>query len=89
MTRHHVFRALVPLGVCIGLAGCGHSPNFNVLGSYFPGWIACMIVGAVLAVLVHLLLRRLDVEYAVPWLPLFYFAIATMFACLFWLFFFD
>jgi hypothetical protein len=71
------------------LTGCAHSPSFNVLGSYFPGWIACMVASILLTALVRLVLNRLQWEQRVPILPLFDFAIALLIACLIWLIAFE
>jgi hypothetical protein len=71
------------------LTGCARSPSFNVLGSYFPGWIACMVASILVTALVRFALNRLQWEQQVPALPLFYFAIALLIACLIWLIAFD
>jgi len=71
------------------LPGWRHSPSFNILGSYFPGWIACMVASIVLTALVRFILNRLQWEQRVPALPLFYFAIALLIACLIWLITFE
>ena len=71
------------------LTGCAHSPSFNVLGSYFPGWIACMVASILLTALVRFVLNRLQWEQQVPALPLFYFAMALLIACLIWLITFE
>ena len=41
-SRHTVSAGLAATLV-FALTGCARSPSFNVLGSYFPGWIACMV----------------------------------------------
>jgi hypothetical protein len=71
------------------LTGCARSPSFNVLGSYFPGWIACMVAGILLTGLVRFILNRLEWEQRVPALPVFYFSIAVLIACLIWVIAFD
>jgi hypothetical protein len=71
------------------LTGCARSPSFNVLGSYFPGWIACMVASILLTALIRFVLNRLQWERQVPALPLFYFAIGVLIACLIWLIAFD
>ena len=38
------------------LAGCAHSPTLDVLGSYFPAWIVCIVIGLVLTVITRQLL---------------------------------
>src|SRR6266853_1100277 len=36
--------------------GCAHSPTVDVLGSYFPSWMLCIVVGLVSTLIVRLLL---------------------------------
>jgi hypothetical protein len=87
-SRHTVSAGLAAILV-FALTGCAHSPSFNVLGSYFPGWIACMVASILLTALVRFVLNRLQWEQQVPALPLFYFAIALLIACLIWLIAFE
>lgn len=71
------------------LTGCARSPSVNVLGSYFPGWIACLVASILLTALVRFVLNRLQWEQKVPALPLFYFSIALLIACSIWLIAFE
>ena len=87
-SRHTVSGGLASTLV-FALTGCARSPSFNVLGSYFPGWIACMVASILVTALVRVALNRLQWEQQVPALPLFYFAIALLIACLLWLIAFD
>ena len=41
--------------------GCAYSPSVDVLGSYFPAWMACIIIGLVITLVVRLLLIGLGV----------------------------
>ncbi len=45
---------LLPV-ICL-LAGCAYSPSVDVLGSYFPAWMACIIIGLVITLITRLLL---------------------------------
>ncbi len=71
------------------LNGCARSPSFNVLGSYFPGWIICIVVGVLAASLLAILIKRLGWERGIPALPLFYFSLALLIACTLWLVTFE
>ena len=84
-----VARALMTLSPLLLLCGCGRSPAFNVLGSYFPGWIACILLGIVFAVGVRMVAHRFEWEARISALPLFYLSIAAAIACLFWLIAFE
>ncbi len=85
----HTVSACLAATLVFALTGCAHSPSFNVLGSYFPGWIACMVASILVTALVRFVLNRLQWEQQVPALPLFYFSIALLIACLIWLIAFE
>lgn len=82
-------RAVVALVPAMLLAGCARSPEFNVLGSYFPGWIACILLGVVVAVIAHVLLKRWQWEARISALPLFYLSLVLLVACACWLITFE
>jgi len=51
---------------CLAVAGCDRAPSFDILGSYFPGWLVCLAAALLLTVLVRFLLLRLKVELPAP-----------------------
>ena len=51
---------------CLAVAGCDRAPSFDILGSYFPGWLVCLTVALLITVLVRFLLLRLKIEVAAP-----------------------
>jgi hypothetical protein len=69
--------------------GCAHSPAFNILGSFFPGWIACIVAGILLTVILRAILHHIDFERQIKALPLVYISLALLFACTLWLIFFE
>ena len=38
------------------LSGCALAPSVNILGSFFPAWLVCIVIGIVVAVLSRQLL---------------------------------
>ena len=70
------------------LAGCSHAPTFNILGSFFPSWLVCLVTGIVLAVLVNWLLARFKLDNLIAWPVLTYPCLAAFFSFLLWLVFF-
>jgi fructose-specific phosphotransferase system IIC component len=64
------------------LTGCGRAPAFDVLGSFFPAWLACFAVGIVLAVICRALLQS-RVEVAFP--VLVYPSLTAIFTFTLWL----
>jgi hypothetical protein len=84
-----IFRSSTACWLSLALCGCARSPQFNVLGSYFPGWIASMLAGVAVAAGLRMLLHRLGWESRVAALPLFYTAAALLVACACWLIAFE
>ena len=46
--------------------GCSRAPSFDILGSFFPAWILCLVVGLLLTVGARWLLLRAHVALALP-----------------------
>jgi hypothetical protein len=65
------------------LTGCGRAPSFDVLGSFFPAWLACLALGLVLTAAARWLLLRLHVVLALPVLT--YPSLTGLFAFGLWL----
>ena len=42
------------------------APSFDILGSFVPAWLACLLVGIVLTVLARWVLLRLRIPVAIP-----------------------
>jgi hypothetical protein len=69
--------------------GCTRAPSFNILGSFFPSWIVCGVIGIVLTVLVRVLFVRVKLEQELKPLILVYPCIALFFTFTTWLLFFS
>ncbi len=66
-----------------------HDPSFDLLGSYFPSWMACMAAGILVALIVRSVLRGLNVEHQLAPGVLIYPSLAALFCFTFWLIFFG
>lgn len=64
------------------ITGCGRAPSFNILGSFFPAWLLCLVVAVLLTVVSRALLNRY-VEIA--WPVLVYPSLTAIFALASWL----
>jgi YtcA family len=51
---------------CLAVTGCERAPSFDILGSYFPGWLVSLTVALLLTVLVRFLVLRLKIELSAP-----------------------
>jgi hypothetical protein len=48
------------------LAGCDGAPSRNILGSYFPSWMVCALVGIVLALVARAVLKATGLLQEIP-----------------------
>ena len=70
------------------LAGCDGAPSRNILGSYFPSWMVCALVGMALALAARAIFKALGIleELPVPFVVMLAIACAGTFAMwLIWL----
>lgn len=65
--------------------GCSRAPSFNILGSFFPAWILCGLIGIVLAVVARILFVRLNFERELSPLVVVYPCLAAFFTFSIWL----
>jgi hypothetical protein len=64
------------------LAGCTRAPSFDIVGSFFPAWLVCVVAGILLTVLARALLHhRIDIAFPVLVYP----SLAAVFTFALWL----
>lgn len=68
--------------------GCSRAPSFSILGSFFPAWILCGVIGIALAVVVRVFFARTNFEQELSPLILIYPCLALFFTFSIWLLFF-
>lgn len=71
------------------LVGCAHSPTFDVLGSYFPGWMVCIVLGLALTVITRQLLIGFKLNVHLRLAGLVYVCMTVMWTLVVWLFCFK
>jgi YtcA family len=69
------------------LASCARAPSFDILGSFFPAWLVCLILAVSLTALARWLLLRLRIAVAFPILV--YPSLTALFTFALWLVFFH
>lgn len=79
--------------VAIGLAlsGCStndHSPTVDILGSYFPAWIICIVLGLALTLITRQILVGWKINSHLRPAPLAYISMLVVFTLAIWLSFF-
>jgi hypothetical protein len=84
-------RSFLFLSMLSGLmvTGCTRSPNVEIVGSYFPGWLLSLLTGVALTFAAHSVLRRKGLVHAVGHPAVIYPGPVLLFTCLLWLCFFG
>ena len=77
------------VSLALVLSGCSAAPSQNVLGSFFPSWILCGVVGVAIAVVARRVLVSTAVDQYLLLPVVTYFAIAIAGSMLAWLFWFG
>jgi hypothetical protein len=82
-------RRIATSGLTLGAffsTSCGRAPSFDVLGSFFPAWLACLALSLLLTVAARWLFLRLHIVIAIPILT--YPSLTALFTFALWLTFF-
>src|SRR6202023_3159359 len=71
-----------PLGlwrvaIALPVAACSYSPTMDLLGSYFPAWMLCAVIGIIAAVIIREILAVGGINDYVVAPPLTYVALAV------------
>ncbi len=69
----------------VALTACSGAPARNVLGSYFPSWMFCVLAGLGAAIVVRQGLVAAGIDKVLPVPLLVYLALAVFFAFATWL----
>lgn len=81
-------KTLTVLAIGLSCAGCNRAPAIDVLGSFFPAWMVCIIAAVALAFVVRYFLLKYKLESEVGHLAIFYPCVVVFLACGLWVLFF-
>ena len=70
------------------LGGCSHAPNIDIIGSFFPVWMLCLVIAIPLTFAARFGLVRFQLENDIGPPVLFYPCLVLLFTSLLWLIFF-
>jgi hypothetical protein len=79
---------LLLVGV-ISLTGCERAPSIDVLGSFFPAWLLCLVLGSILAAGTRFLLLKIHLEETLTPPVAMYASLTALFTFGLWLLFFH
>jgi hypothetical protein len=80
------------LSIGLLVTGCQmkpHSPTLDVLGSYFPAWIFCILLGLAMTLVARQLLIGFKLRPHLPPAPVLYVCLLIVFTLAVWLAFFK
>jgi len=70
------------------LTGCDHAPSIDIIGSFFPVWMLCLVIAIPLTFAARFGLVRFQLENDIGPPVLFYPCLVLLFTSLLWLIFF-
>jgi hypothetical protein len=74
------------------LTGChadAHSPTLDVLGSYFPAWVVCIVIGLALTLITRFILIGFKLNSHLQPIVLVYLCLTIFYTMGVWLLFFQ
>jgi hypothetical protein len=77
------------VAIALPVAACNYAPTMDLLGSYFPAWMLCAVLGIVTAVVIRQILGVTGINDYVLAPLLTYAALAMSATLLAWLFWFG
>jgi hypothetical protein len=87
-----VFRITLVLLLSLCVTGCsafsGHSPTIDLLGSYFPAWMVCIIAGIAITSVTHFSLVAIGLHTYLRPAPIVYSCLMLVFTMAVWLAFY-
>jgi hypothetical protein len=74
--------------VAVRISG-DHSPTVDVLGSYFPAWMVCILSGLALTLVAHWIVQVGNLKPYLGPAPLIYSSLMIIFTFATWIFFYQ
>jgi hypothetical protein len=81
--------ALWRVAIALAVGACSYSPTMDLLGSYFPAWMLCAVIGIVAAVIIRQILAVAGINDYVVAPLLTYAGLAVSATLLVWLLWFG
>jgi YtcA family len=91
-------RAILRLGIAVALLvvifvavqfSSHHSPTVDVLGSYFPAWMVCILSGLALTLVAHWIVQVGNLKPYIGPSPLIYSSLMIIFTFATWILFYQ
>jgi uncharacterized protein involved in cysteine biosynthesis len=80
---------LVVIFLAVHLSSHHHSPTVDVLGSYFPAWMVCILSGLALTLIAHWIVQVGNLKPYIGPAPLIYSSLMIIFTFATWILFYQ
>ena len=80
---------LVVIFLAVQLSSHHHSPTVDVLGSYFPAWMVCILSGLALTLIAHWIVQVGNLKPYIGPAPLIYSSLMIIFTFATWILFYQ
>jgi Na+/serine symporter len=84
-----VIVAVAVLGLVAVRASSHHSLTVDILGSYFPAWMICIVSGLTLTLIAHWIVQVRDLRKFIGPAPLIYSCLMIIFTFATWILFYQ
>jgi len=81
--------ALFVLGFAAVRIFSHHSPTVDILGSYFPAWMVCILSGLTLTLIAHWIIQLRNLKSYIAPAPLIYSCLMIIFTFATWILFYQ
>ena len=81
--------ALLVVFVVAVRMGSHHPPTIDLLGSYFPAWMICIVSGLTLTLIAHWILQVRNLKTYLSPLPLIYTCLTVIYTFVTWIMFYQ
>jgi hypothetical protein len=81
--------AFVVLFAIAGRVSSHHSLTVDILGSYFPAWMVCMVSGLTLTLIAHWIVQARNLKSYIGPAPLIYSSLMIIFTFATWILFYQ
>jgi hypothetical protein len=88
-TVRTILVSMPKLALIVPLCGCGDAPSFDILGSYFPAWLVCILVGIAVSAAAGFCLSARNRQGLIRWSIVTYPCLAASIAFTLWLLLFS
>ena len=88
-TSRYIIAGIPTLALIAPLCGCADAPSFDILGSYFPAWLVCILIGIAVSAAAGFCLSASNRAGLIHWSIVTYPCFAASIAFTLWLLLFS